>query len=45
MIEKGRHMGLDTLYRNCPFYIQRNAYTLEDEYHLLMVCPQYEDIR
>lgn len=45
MIEKGRHMGLDRSYRNCPFCIKRNAYTLEDEYHFLMVCPEYEDIR
>lgn len=45
MIEKGRHMGLDRSYRNCPLCIKRNAYTLEDEYHFLMVCPEYEDIR
>ena len=45
MIEKGRHMHLDRLYRICPLCVRRNAYVLEDEYHFLMVCPQYEDIR
>ena len=45
MIEKGRHMDLDRLYRNCPLCIQRNVYILEDEYHFLMVCPEYEDLR
>ena len=45
MIEKGRHMHLDRLYRICPLCVRRNAYVLEDEYHFLMVCPQNEDIR
>ena len=45
MVEKGRHMNLDRPYRNCPLCVQRNAYVLEDEYHFLMVCPQYEDLR
>ena len=45
MIEKGRHTDLDRLYRNCPLCIQRNVYILEDEYHFLMVCPEYEDLR
>ena len=45
MVEKGRRMHLDRPYLNCPLYVQRNAYVLEDEYHFLMVCPQYEDLR
>ena len=45
MIEKGRHLDLDRIFRNCPFCLKRNIYTIEDEYHFLMVCPQYEDIR
>ena len=45
MIEKGRHIYIYRLYRVCPLCVRRNAYALEDEYHFLMVCPQYEDIR
>lgn len=45
MIEKGRHTGLDRIYRNCPICLQRNIYTVEDEYHFLMICPEYDLIR
>ena len=29
MFEKGRHMGLDRPYRNCPLCIKRNIYTIK----------------
>ena len=45
MIEKGRHLVLDRPLRNCRSCVNRNVYTIEDEYNFLMVCPQYEDIR
>ena len=45
MTERGRHIGLDRIYRNCPICLKRNVYTLEDEYHFSMVCPDYDNIR
>lgn len=45
MIEKGRHMQIEREYRFCPFCVERNVYTIEDEFHFFMVCPAYEDLR
>ena len=38
-------MDIDRIYRNCQLCLKRNVYSIEDEYHFLMVCPYYEDIR
>ena len=45
MIEKGRHLGIDRNYRNCPICLKRNVYVIEDEFHFMMVCPEYEPLR
>ena len=33
------------MYINCPICLRKNVYTIADEYHILMVCPEYENIR
>ncbi|MEW8544974.1 MAG: reverse transcriptase family protein, partial [Candidatus Thiodiazotropha sp.] len=45
MIEKGRHMQIEREYRFCPFCVERNVYSVEDEFHFFMVCPTYQDLR
>ena len=40
-IEKGRHNNIESCSRFCPFCPK----CLEDEYHLLMLCPAYSGIR
>ena len=44
-IEKGRHQDIDREYRFCPFCLERNVYTIEDELHFFMLCPMYDDLR
>jgi len=47
-LEKGRHMKIDRTYmyyRFCPICLQRNVYCIENEFHFLLVCPVYADIR
>ena len=41
MIEKGRHYNISREFRVC-IYCET---LLEDEYHLMLVCPLYDDIR
>ena len=41
MIEKGRHIGLDRDQRYC-FNCDN---VVENEYHFLLICPFYNDIR
>ena len=41
MIEKGRHYGLDRDVRFCPYC----ECILEDEFHFLLVCPLYNELR
>jgi len=45
MIEKGRHVGIDREYRFCPLCLHRNVYSIENEFHFLLVCPVYNHIR
>ena len=45
MIEKGRHLCIDRNFRNCPICLKRNVYVIEDEFHFMMVCPEYEHLR
>ncbi|MEW8545054.1 MAG: reverse transcriptase family protein [Candidatus Thiodiazotropha sp.] len=41
-IETGRYIGLD---RDTRFCKRCNMQIVEDEYHFLLVCPKYSDIR
>ena len=41
MVEKGRHYGLDREHRICPYCESLQ----EDEFHLLLVCPLYSELR
>ena len=41
MIAKGHHMGIELNYRSCPFCND----SVESEYHFVMKCPQYNDLR
>ena len=41
MIEKGRHNNIESCNRFCPFCPN----CVEDEYHFLIICPAYSDIR
>ena len=45
MIENGRHLGIDRNFRNCPICLTRNVYVTGDEFHFMMVCPEYEPLR
>ena len=45
MIERGRHQNIDRDYRFCPFCLKRNVQTVEDEFHFLLVCPQFDIYR
>ena len=43
--EKGRHMNIDRYYRYCNFCLKRNVYVIEDEFHVVLVWPLYDEIR
>ena len=45
MIKKGRHLGIDRTFRNCPICLKRNVYVIEDEFHFMMVRSEYEHLR
>ena len=45
LIEKGRRLNIERDYRFCPFCLERNVFTIEDEFHFFMVCPMYTDLR
>ena len=45
MIEKGRHNDIDRMYRFCPICLKRSVFVIENEYHFVMVCPEYEQLR
>ena len=40
-IEKGRHRDIDRFFRKCRFCPNR----IEEEYHFLLLCKQYEALR
>ena len=42
MIEKGRHHGTEVANRTCE---QCDMQRVEDEYHFLLECPKYDDLR
>jgi hypothetical protein len=41
MIEKGRHFGIKREFRDCPYCDG----CVEDEYHFMLLCPLYSNIR
>ena len=45
MIEKGRHLNIERDYRFCPYCLSRNVYIVEDEFHMLLICPLYDELR
>ena len=44
-IEKGRHEGILLENRICKFCEAMGRVVIEDEFHFLLCCPLYEDIR
>ena len=42
MIEEGRYRNIDKNNRICPYC---NMKLTEDEFHFLLVCPAYRDLR
>ena len=44
-IEKGRHQKLTVNERLCKLCLSVNKTYVEDEYHVLMVCQFYNDLR
>ena len=45
MIEVGRHMAVDRMYRICSYCISLNERFVEDEYHFVCICKKYELLR
>ena len=44
-IEKGRHKNITTDERLCKLCITNNNYFKEDEFHVLLQCPFYQELR
>ena len=44
-IESGRHKGLRMEERICVYCEKQNIIVIEDEYHLLLCCPMYTELR
>ena len=44
-IEIGRHNGLNREDRLCKLCGNRNSNFIEDEYHVLLECPSYAEVR
>ena len=44
-IEKGRHNGVVRENRFCKLCVKDNVYKVEDEYHMLLECKTYEELR
>ena len=42
MIESGRHNGIARENRKCPIC---NTNDLEDEFHFILICPIYNELR
>ena len=42
MVETGRHNNIPYEHRLCPIC---NTQIVEDEYHFVMICPLYSDLR
>ena len=44
-IETGRHMKIDRKDRLCTYCCLHDMYAVEDEFHFLIKCPLYSDLR
>ena len=44
-IEKSRHDKIDRDYRFCPYCLNRVVFAIEDEFHFILLCPLYDDVR
>lgn len=44
-IETGRHLKIDREFRFCEFCLKSNVYSVEDEFHMLLVCLLYSNLR
>ncbi len=38
-------MNIDREYRYCYFCLKRNVCVIEDEFHFVLVCPLYDELR
>ena len=45
MIEKGKQLDIGRNFRICPICLKRNVFVVEDEFHFMMVCPEYQPFR
>jgi len=45
MIEKGRHQNIDRQFRYCPIWLFNSDFQVEDEFHMLLVCTLYDELR
>ena len=44
-VKKGRHQAKDYSLRFCDLCLKINCYIVEDEFHFLLVCPMYHELR
>jgi hypothetical protein len=44
-IEIGRHTNVELENRLCKLCLNVNSYHIEDEYHVIMICPFYQELR
>ena len=44
-VEVGRHLNIDLNKRLCKYCIQIGKESIEDEFHVLLVCEGYSDLR
>ena len=44
-VEIGRHKNIDYNLRFCDSCLKRNVFVIEDEFHFLLNCPQYDELR
>ena len=44
-IETGQHKNIDRDLRYCKNCLEHGVHTIEDEFHFLMICPHYHEIR
>ena len=44
-IEKGRHKNIHRTHRYCNYCLRHGEAIVENEYHFIMECPLYDDLR
>ena len=44
-MESGRHRNVPYNLRFCVFCLKRGLNHIEDEFHVLLICPLYEELR